>query len=192
MLHLPYSHNKRGHSHLTLLTSPHLFTSTITHELGRPSPLAKQNAHNQPNPRLPIMSKLENELQPYSLEAVCAADRAAGSSHILINVAKRSKGRVIPSLERLLRKVEKLLATKPKPVSTTTKLYIVGAWIAKDAEGEASEVITAILEPLKISGFCANLFSKNERTLANSREWKDGVDAVRKLIRAMTSLKELV
>ena len=33
------------------------------------------------------MSKLENELQPYSLEAVCAADRAAGSSHILINLS---------------------------------------------------------------------------------------------------------
>jgi hypothetical protein len=102
------------------------------------------------------MSKLENELQPYSLEAVCAADRAAGSSHILINVAKRSKGRVIPSLERLLRKVEKLLATKPKPVATTTKLYIVGAWITKGLGGEPSEVITATRKPIKISRFSAD------------------------------------
>lgn len=61
--------------------------------------MTKQNVHNQPDPRLPSMSsksKLENELQPYSLGAVCAADRAAGSSHILINVAK-SKGPVIPT-----------------------------------------------------------------------------------------------
>ena len=128
--------------------------------------MTKQNVYNQPDPRLPSMSsksKLENELQPYSLEAVCAADRAAGSSHILINVAK-SKGRVIPSLGRLLRKVEKLLATKPKPVSTTTKLYIVGAWIAKDPEGEASEVIIAILKPIEISKFCADLFKERART----------------------------
>jgi hypothetical protein len=120
--------------------------------------MTKQNAHNgnQTDPRLPSMSKLENELQPYSLEAVCAADRAAGSSHILINVAKRSKGRVIPSLERLLRKVEKLLATKPKPVATTTKLYIVGAWITKDLGGEPSEVITTTRKPVKISRFSAD------------------------------------
>jgi hypothetical protein len=110
------------------------------------------------------MSKLKNELQPYSLEAVCAADRAAGSSHILVNVAKKFKGRVIPSLERLLRKVEKLLATKPKPVATTTRLYIVGAWITKDLEREPSEVITAILKPIEISKFCADLCEERTGT----------------------------
>jgi hypothetical protein len=107
------------------------------------------------------MSKLENELQPYSLEAVCAADRAASSSHILINVANKS---VVPSLERLLGKVEKLLAIKPKPVSSTTKLYIVGAWITKDLEGEPSEVITAIVKPFRVSRVCANLFKERVDT----------------------------
>jgi hypothetical protein len=33
---------------------------------------------------------------------------------------------------------------------------------------------------------------KNQKTLADAQEWKEGVDAVRELIRSMKKLKELM
>lgn len=92
------------------------------------------------------MSKLADELQPYSLEAVCAADRAAGMNHIVVDVAKQYNGRIIPSSGHLLRKVEKLLFSSPNAVATTKKLYIIGAWIPTESEGKHSEVVVTALE----------------------------------------------
>ncbi|KAJ4992717.1 hypothetical protein SVAN01_01763 [Stagonosporopsis vannaccii] len=117
------------------------------------------------------MSKPEDELRPFSLEEVCAADRSAKRSYICINVGRDSKGRVVPSLERLQRKAEKCLTTNKKPVTTSTKLYIFGDWIAAVPKEGLSE---------------------NKQNLADAKEWNDGVDAVRKLIRAMGYLRELV
>lgn len=134
------------------------------------------------------MSKPEDELQPYSLQALCAADRTAGISHIRVNVAKESKGQVIPSLERLTRKVEKLLTTKSKLVSSSTKLYIVGAWITKEPDAELSQVTATDSR----SPYFMLIYVKNEQALKDAKEWKDGVNKVRKLIRAMKGLKEVV
>ncbi|KAF2632668.1 hypothetical protein BU25DRAFT_417273 [Macroventuria anomochaeta] len=117
------------------------------------------------------MSKLEELLRPHSIEAVCAADRADGKSYILIDVGRDSKGRAVPSLERLKRKVDKCLVTDKKHVFAATKLYIIGDWnAAEPGEGQ----------------------NERKKTLADAQEWKDGVDAIRDLIKAMGNLKELM
>lgn len=85
------------------------------------------------------MLTLEDELRPWSFQRLCAADSAAGTTNIIIDVEHDSQGRVVASLERLLQKVEKLL-TDERLVTTTKKLYIVGAWNIKQAAEEQDEV----------------------------------------------------
>ncbi|KAJ4362209.1 hypothetical protein N0V95_001453 [Ascochyta clinopodiicola] len=118
-----------------------------------------------------VLSKLETLLQPHSIAAVCAADRANNKSYVLIDVGRDSKGRAVPSLERLKRKVRKCLATEKKHVFATTKLYIVGEWHTVELSEELDE---------------------RQKILACAKEWDDGVDALRKLIGTMGKLKELV
>jgi hypothetical protein len=86
------------------------------------------------------MSNLETLLQPHSVEAACAADRANGKSFILIDLGRNSKGAAVPSLERLRRKVEKVLVTDKSHMFATTKLYVVGDWNFEEVEGERTEV----------------------------------------------------
>lgn len=86
------------------------------------------------------MTNLEALLQRHSIEAVCAADRAQGKSHILINVGCNSRGRAVPSLERLKRKVEKCIVMNKKHVFATTKLYIIGDWINAEPDEVQDEV----------------------------------------------------
>lgn len=86
------------------------------------------------------MSKPEDELRPFSLEEVCAADRTAKRSFIRIDVGHDSKGCSVLSLARLQRKVEKCLTTNKKPVTTSTKLYIFGDWVTAVPEEGLSEV----------------------------------------------------
>lgn len=86
------------------------------------------------------MSSLEGLLQPHDIEMVCAADRANGKSYILIDAGRDSKGRAVPSLERLKRKVEKCIVTDKKHVFATTKLYIIGDWNTADQGKEQTEV----------------------------------------------------
>ncbi|KAF1934036.1 uncharacterized protein M421DRAFT_200 [Didymella exigua CBS 183.55] len=118
-----------------------------------------------------MLKPIESELQPFNFEEVLAADRAAGSRNIHIDVSRNSKGVAVPSLERLKRKVQRCLTNDTKYRLTTTKLYISGDWNYAGPEDTLAE---------------------NEKTLADAQEWKEGVDAVRELIRAMVKLKELI
>lgn len=87
------------------------------------------------------MLTLEDELRPWSFKRVCAADRAAGAKHIILDVEHDPEGRGVPSLEHLRRRIEELLAHE-RLVTTTKKLYIVGAWNTTPSTEEQSEVST--------------------------------------------------
>ncbi|KAH6620383.1 hypothetical protein C7974DRAFT_458501 [Boeremia exigua] len=114
--------------------------------------------------------------------AVCAADRAAGNGFVLLDVGRDSKGRKVPSLERVQRKVQKHLLADKKRLSVVKKLYIKGDWNTAKPTKKQDEASQDRLEDVYIL----------QKTLADAQEWKDGVRAVRKLIRAMGKLKELV
>ncbi|KAF3045653.1 hypothetical protein E8E12_011005 [Didymella heteroderae] len=118
-----------------------------------------------------MLKPLEPNLRPFNFEEVLAADRAAGIRNVHIDVSRNSKGIAVPSLERLKRKVARCLTNDTKHRLATTKLYISGDWNYAESEEELTE---------------------NEKTLASAQEWKEGVDAVCELIRAMMKLKELI
>ena len=86
------------------------------------------------------MWKVEDESEPFNIEAVITADKAEGMSHILIDVGRDSKGRAVPSLERLRRKVERCIVTDKKQVFATTKLYVFGKWNYVERNGPQDEV----------------------------------------------------
>lgn len=136
-----------------------------------------------------MLKPVEEELRPFSFEAVIKADRAASKRFILIDVGRDSKGCVTPSLERVKRKVKECLALDSKQTLATTKLYIVGDWNYVEPKEKLSEVSWTYRAPSRGSTLIA---VQNEQTLADAQEWKEGVDAVRELIRAMGHLKELM
>ncbi|KAF3046697.1 hypothetical protein E8E11_005620 [Didymella keratinophila] len=118
-----------------------------------------------------MLKPLEPNLQPFNFEEVLTADRAAGLRNVHIDVGRSSKGVAVPSLERLKRKVTRCLTNDIKHRLATTKLYISGDWNYAEPRKDLTE---------------------NEKTLADAQEWKEGVDAVRELIRSMKKLKELI
>ena len=116
------------------------------------------------------MPKLEELLQPHSIEAVCAADRTAGKSYILIDLGRDSKGHAVPSLERLKRKVNKCIANDKKLVFAVTKLYIVGHWNAVELGEEQNEVSWTCSSRAK--GFCAEVYYSERRHLLKRKNGK--------------------
>lgn len=139
-----------------------------------------------------MLKPLEPNLQPFNFEEMLAADRAAGLRNVHIDVGRNSKGVAVPSLERLKRKVARCLTNDTKRRLVTTKLYISGDWNYAEREEEMTEVsrTKSGLECMW-KGYLLTA-AQSEKTLADAQEWKEGVDAVRELIRSMIKLKELV